>query len=160
MLLSPQSSFNRSEYTIDYRSEASHITDASSAVIVPDLPDTWQANKAVFAPSSPEKTPTWNVGFITPKHDYLALVQGFEASDAWLHYTLNTHQLHGTRTIASLEWQYSDNRALGKETGNFSYALSTQTANGFIVLHGTASDDEFTTLAHAVAENLTTNEHQ
>ena len=56
-------------------------------------------------------------------------------------------------TIGDRVWQVFDRRDV-QDPGNFAYILTTVSGESTIVLHGTAVDAEFETLAAAVGAEL------
>lgn len=125
--------------------------DTGEAVVVPRLPDGWTANAATFETRS--GVPTWYLGLITPETQFIALEQGFDANPTWLDATLSGVAATDSATIAGLEWTLYDNRT-ADDPGNYAFSMSTQAEGTTIVLHGTASDDEFRLLAESIGAEI------
>ena len=141
--------------TVDYRQVGA---DAQSAVAetlaVPDLPAGWEANRAELVASPADGVTRWEVGFLTPAGEFIALVQGIDANSSWLAAQTQNERPTGDATLGGLTWDVYDRRD-APDPGNYEYVLSTLEGSSTIVLHGTATDAEFETLAVAVAEALT-----
>ena len=60
---------------------------------------------------------------------------------------------NGTTTIGGLDWLVYDQRD-ADDPGNYAYSLTTTVDRSSYVLHGTADDTEFETLATALAEQI------
>jgi hypothetical protein len=80
-------------------------------------------------------------------------VQGVDANDSWLAAEVANERAEGTARIGGITWDRYDRRE-NDDPGNLEYALATTVDASTVVLGGTASDDEFETLAAAVAESL------
>lgn len=131
--------------TIDYRTVGSQaVAPDGKAIIVPALPDDWSANAAQLR--TVDQVPTWYIGFITPRGQYIGFEQGFDANETWLaaHYA-DVSTDPETIDVDGREWV----QVLGTEDpGNFATVWSTDIdGNDAIVLYGTASVEEFTILA-------------
>jgi len=120
---------------------------AGLPLLVPALPEGWSANAARFGTVS--EVPTWYVGYVTPETEFIAVNQGIDANATWLADTVDGLESTGTTVLDGTEWLLYDNRT-DRDAGNHAYAMSTQVGESTIVLHGTASDVEFQTLAIAV----------
>ena len=131
---------------VDYRSIAG---ETGEDVIAPTLPDGWSANDARLETEG--GVLTWSIGFVTPTTQYIGFDQGLDANETWLAAAVDGARPTGTTTIGGLEWTVYDRRDQA-DTGNFSYMLSAESGDDLLVLHGTAADPEFETLASAVAE--------
>ncbi len=127
-------------------------SEAPSGIVDPTLPDGWTANRAEY--EDIEDTMTWAVGFISPAQGFVALKQGFlPVSDEWAATQLATaggDATAGSVEIGGLRWTTLDRRA-ARDPGNYAYIMTTELDGSTIVLHGTATDEDFHTLAEAVA---------
>lgn len=140
--------------TVDYEqigTEAQRGVDEPLAV--PDLPDGWTANRAEFIGTASDGVARWEIGFLTPEGQYIALVQGIEANPSWLADQVRAASPGGTERIGGLAWESYDRRDVD-DPGNLAYALVASAGASTIVLGGTASDAEFAVLAAAVGEDL------
>lgn len=141
--------------TVDYRQVGADAQSAVAATLaVPDLPEGWEANRAQLVASPADGVPRWEVGFLTPAGEFIALVQGIDANSSWLAAQTQNERPTGDATLGGLTWDVYDRRD-APDPGNYEYVLSTLEGSSTIVLHGTATDAEFETLAVAVAEALT-----
>lgn len=118
---------------------------------VPDLSDSWSANRAELVADPADGVTRWEIGFLTPGGEYIGLVQGLDANESWLADQVRSARPDGTERIGGFTWQAYDRRDVA-DPGNLEYALVTTTDGSTIVLGGTASDEEFAALAAAVAE--------
>ncbi len=130
---------------IDYRTVASQAQGGiDTALAAPDLPDGWVANAAELRTRA--SVAAWYIGFITPKEQFIALNQGFDANDTWVDGLLESNAPTGSTSIGGVSWTVYDHRD-AKEPGNLAYALVTTIGASTYVLHGTADDAEFAELA-------------
>lgn len=140
---------------VDFGAVASNAQSSSSEPLaVPQLGEGWSANRAEFVTGA-DGVAAWNVGFLTPKKQYIALTQGIDANPSWVASQLEAAPIAGSATIAGAEWRIYDNRD-SDDPGNVAYGLVTVIGGSTIVLSGTADDSEFEELATAIATNLET----
>lgn len=138
---------------VDYMAIAEQAQpDAADALIAPALPPGWTANRASLE-SAPGGTLNWYVGFLTPEREFIALEQGLGLSEAWLPALVGSAEPSGSVQIAGIEWQVYDRRE-SSDTGNFAYSLYAEENESQFLLHGSAGDAEFQTLASAVAAEI------
>ncbi len=126
-------------------------SSAGVPLVVPVLPEGWNANAARFGVVS--EVPTWYVGYVTPDTQFIAVNQGIDANATWLAETLDDVPSTGTADLDGTRWMLYENRG-GRDSGNHAYAMSTEIGGSTIVLHGTASDAEFQAVALAVMAEL------
>lgn len=143
------------DWQVDYRAVG---TEAASSVpgtlITPNLPDTWQANRAELTRIGGHAA--WVVNFITPSQEYITYEQIFDEDDTGLARLYGANRsLTNQRDIGpGYLWSEYDNRA-GADSGQpATYALATFGLNDLFVLDGKGSTDEFDTLARAVVEQI------
>ena len=120
-------------------------------VVAPVVPPSWISNRAELAGSG--GVAEWTIGFITADDTFIGVVQGFDANPTWLRNTLRDAGDGEQIEIAGVSWQRFDRRGVDG-VGLRQYALVTETDGSTIVLYGTATDDDFTLLATAVAADL------
>ena len=119
---------------VDYATVASQAqAETSEPLLSPVLPPGWTANDARF--QTTQQVPTWYIGFITPGEQYIGLDQA---------------QQTGTGTIDGIEWAVFDKRG-SDDPGNYAYSIATTRGDSTVLLHGTASDEEFELLATTIA---------
>jgi hypothetical protein len=137
---------------IDYATLAAEAqAGIAEPLIVPALPDTWSANSARVEVRS--KVTTWYVGFITPGAEFIAFNQGIDANPSWTSTVLGDAQQTSTETIDGIEWAVYDRRD-SENPGNFAYSLATDLEGSSIVIHGTASPEEFDLMAASIAAEV------
>lgn len=136
---------------------AANARDAQSEfdvpLVAPSLPDGWTANRAAPGAVGTDGIPTWQIGFLTPSEQYIGLVQGVDANDTWV--SQQTAQAEATDRIliGDTTWSAYDRRSVD-DPGNLAYILVATFDRSTVVLGGTATDEEFATLAEAVATEL------
>lgn len=149
---------------IDWRAEAAAVQSSAPALVLsPTLPDGWTANRA--ASVEVDDTETWIIGFLTPAGSYIALEQGFDATGAWMRTAAavddDDEVLEApVSTIGGRDWSVLDRRADADAPGNHPLVIATTAGIATVVLHGTASDAEFATLAEAISGQLTELENE
>ena len=125
------------------------------AVSDPTLPDGWTANAAEIRYDK-YKTAYWYIGFITPKGEFLALEQRVAADDRWLadHLSVDDLSVPTTKTTGTLDWGvYSISP--DDDPGNYATVWESSSLGQFD-LYGSATDNDFATLAAAVAKDAET----
>lgn len=134
---------------IDYATVATQAqAKTAEPLLSPVLPPGWSANDARFQTN--RQVPTWYIGFLTPGEQYIGLDQGIAANATWQAALLDSAKQTGTVTLEGIEWAVYDQRR-ASDPGNFAYSLATTHGESTVLLHGTASDDEFALLATAIA---------
>ena len=135
--------------SIDYASVASQAqAGTDEPLLSPVLPAGWSANDARY--QTTEQVPTWYIGFLTPREQYIGLDQGIGANPTWQASLLDDARETGSVTIEGVEWTVFDQRD-ASDPGNFAYSLATTHGDSTVLLHGTAVDDEFALLAASIA---------
>jgi hypothetical protein len=121
---------------------------------VPELPEGWRANAAELRTSTVDGVTAWYVGYLTPSDEYIGMYQGLEANPTWVAGLLERTLASGTTTIDGVEWTVYDNRDSGDDVGNARYGLTTEAGGSTFVLLGTATPEEFLTLATALVPTI------
>lgn len=136
---------------VDYSAAAE---DAQGGVdeplVAPPLPKGWQANRADLGTGADGVT-VWRLGLLTPAGGFIGVKQGIDANPSWLAAQVEGTDETGAVSIDGIDWTI---RA-GDPEGNLARAMSAVDAASTLVLYGTATDDEFTVLAEAIAEERT-----
>jgi hypothetical protein len=134
---------------LDYTAVAADAqVETSEPLIAPALPPGWSANAARFAVVA--EVPTWYIGLVTPTTQFIALNQGIGANPTWVAAVLDDARETGSTTVDGIRWIVYDQRDTG-DPGNFAYVMATTIGGSTVLLHGTASTDEFELLAAAIA---------
>jgi hypothetical protein len=140
--------------TVDYRqSGADAQASVEEPLAVPDLPADWTANRAELVTAPSDGVARWEVGFLTPGGEYIALTQGIDANPSWLADQVRSARASATESYGGLTWDVYDRRDVS-DAGNVEYALVTTSGASTVVLAGTAAEQEFAVLATAVAKEL------
>lgn len=138
---------------IDYRTAATQAQSTVSEKLAdPDLPKSWSSNDAELKTDS-SKTVVWYIGLITPKQQFIAVEQGVHTGDTWFGSLLGKAQPTGHVTIDGVRWTVYDQRKTDN-SGNFGYSLAATIDGSNLVLHGSANNSEFATVATAVTQDL------
>lgn len=138
---------------IDYVSIAGQVQpDYDTAIARPVLPEEWRANAARIETGA-DGVAEWYIGFVTPSGQFAAITQGIEANPTWLASTLRNGLATGTTTVSGTSWDVYDRRG-ADDVGNLEYAMATVIDTSTLVLFGTASADEFDTLAAAALASI------
>lgn len=118
---------------------------------VPELPEGWRSNDASLRQSEADGVTAWYAGYLTPSDEYAGMYQGLGANPTWTADLLANTVASGVVTIDGVEWTVYDNRESDADVGNARYGLVTEAGESTFVLLGTASPEEFDTLARAIA---------
>jgi hypothetical protein len=133
-------------WQVDYVAAAQAAqANVSSAIVVPVLDATWQANAAEVRTSADDIT-EWRIGFITPMQGYIGFEQAFGAGSSWLSTRMEKTTPVSTVVIDGITWDVYDNGP----AGNNSSALATKIGDTTYLLRGDADTSEFALLASAV----------
>lgn len=146
---------------VDYHSAAAHAQEARDEVILdPVLPEGWTSNSATLSVVDEPSISDWYIGLLTPDEQFIGIRQGFDANATWQAQQLEGALADTTVTIDDVTWTVYDNRdAQGPDDpGNIEYALATEAGTSTILIYGTATVDDFHTVAEAVADQVVANE--
>ena len=126
---------------------------ADVAGFTPAAPDTggaFRPNYARWEAGTGSGVPTWEVGFLTPKDSFIALVQTTKANPTWLLQQTRNAPVTGSRNAGGQEWELRD-------TGKGEKSLVLDYRGTTVILSGAAELDEFATLADAVVKSIDSN---
>ncbi|SEI72599.1 Protein of unknown function [Arthrobacter sp. yr096] len=114
--------------------------------VTPDTGDTFKPNYARWESGTGSGVPTWEIGFLTPKEAFIGLTQTNQANPTWVLQQTGNLPVTGTRNAGGQDWELRDS---GKEKRSMVLEYRGTT----LILSGTASLDEFATLAAAVVKS-------
>ena len=143
-------------WQVDYVAAAQTAqANVTSAIIVPALDTTWQANAAEVRTGA-DGVQEWRIGFVTPTQGYIGFEQAFDATPAWLTARMESTTPVSSVVIDSVTWAVFDNGS----SGNNSYALATTIDGIMYLLRGDADTSEFALLASAVTAAINSGKTQ
>lgn len=155
------------DLTVDWHSIAADAQATTPITLAdPELPATWKANTAAYRTGAADGVDNWFIGFLTPGDEFVGLTQAFvgtdgtdtAASDVWVAKQVKNTLPTGATTIDGVTWTVYDNRESSADVGNARYAMVASTPVSTWLLAGTASTDEFETLARSIASTITAEE--
>lgn len=153
VLIVPRGNQDHTPY-VDFAEVGAQAQGAvDETLFVPQLPEDWNANIAELRTGA-DGILTWYIGLVTPSTEFIALKQALDANPSWLAAELPTLTVTGEVAVDGVTWQVYDNREASKGAGNLQYAVSTVAGASTLVLHGTASDQEFMTLQATLADQI------
>ncbi|QDG64289.1 DUF4245 domain-containing protein [Pseudarthrobacter sp. NIBRBAC000502771] len=148
VLMNPQPKSEGYRPDIDVASVARNAADvAGFTPVAPDTGNAFRVNYARWEAGTGSGVPTWEVGYVTPKTSFIALVQTTQANPTWLLQQTKNAPVTGSRNAGGREWELRDT-GKGEKSMVLNYRGST------VVLSGAAQLDEFATLAAAVVGSL------
>jgi len=139
--------------TVDFRAIGADARSVDDRFVVPDLPESWSANRSEFIGGGSDGVVRWETGLLTPDGEFITMVEGIDANESWIAAQVADGRTDADIRIAGQDWAVYDRRD-ADDPGNHEYALVTTAGDLTVVLYGTASDDEFEVLAAAIAEEL------
>lgn len=143
---------------VDYHAVAADAQKSLEAPLAdPELPGSWSANRAET--DTEGGVSSWNIGLITPSDQFIGIIQGFDANETWLSDQLRKSAASSTVTVDGVEWTVYDNRERD-DVGNVEYALTTEAGTSTFIVFGTATDEEFLTVASALTDQVTANSNE
>jgi hypothetical protein len=155
VLVVPRGNPTSSTPPVDYAAVAQQAQGSEpDRLLVPQLPSTWKSNSAELRTKTADNVDAWYIGLLTPRGQYIGVVQGFGANDSWVADQVNRTRIGGTRVIDGVTWDVYDNRSAGSDAGNVAYGLATTAGASTVVVFGTADDGEFTTVASSLTAQL------
>lgn len=118
--------------------------------VAADTGDTFHANYARWESGAGTGVPAWEVGYLTPKESFIALVQTRQANPTWILQQTKSAPVTGTRNAGGRDWELRD-------TGKGEKSMVLADRGTTVILSGSATLDEFSTLAAAVVKSLESN---
>jgi hypothetical protein len=118
--------------------------------VTPQTGDTFRPNYARWESGSGSGVATWEVGYLTPKESFIALVQTRQSNPTWLQQQTKGAPVTGTRNAGGHDWQLRD-------TGKGERSMVLDYRGTTVVLSGPAKLEEFSSLAEAVVKSLDSN---
>ncbi|RUQ99202.1 DUF4245 family protein [Labedella endophytica] len=148
---------------VDWRAVTQEAQQTREETLVdPELPAGWTSNYAEIRSTGTGGVTSWNLGFVTPSDDaanseFVGVTQGFDADPTWLAVQLNRSAASSVVTIGGLEWTVYDNREDTDGVGNVHYALATEAGSSTVAVFGTATMEDITLVAEAIAPQVADN---
>lgn len=147
----PRGNFNAADHSQDVPALAAAAQDsAGMALIAPELPNTWRANRAELRHSAADKVTFWYAGYVTPSDNYAAFAQAKNANATWVAGQLENQTATGTERIAGVDWTVYDHSDRGKDGTNVSFGLEAVIGETTVLVFGTDTPDTIRELATAV----------
>ena len=109
----------------------------------PQLPAGYSANYARWESGSSDGVSHWDVGYVTPKQQFVSIVQTAQANPTWVTQQVKQAPKTGTRSAGGVEWTLYDKPGVEK-----SYVGTV--GGTTVVVSGSAGFDEFDAVASAV----------
>ncbi|WP_136609446.1 DUF4245 domain-containing protein [Sinomonas albida] len=109
----------------------------------PQLPAGYSANYARWETGASDGISHWDVGWVTPKQQFVSIVQTASANPTWISQEVKQAPKTGTRMAGGVEWTLYDKPGVEK-----SYVGTV--AGTTVVVSGSAAFDEFDVVASAV----------
>ncbi|WFP17381.1 DUF4245 domain-containing protein [Citricoccus muralis] len=137
--------------------EASSVADFTA--LAPEIPEDWYASYARWNGSPSDGVPNWQVGYVTPDEEFVGFVQSSDANSTWV-----GQQVHGAAESGLIELSGHDFSVHRADNGHTYLVteLAHEEAAGSeasdidsvtLVVSGSGSDEQITTLTKAVLEN-------
>jgi hypothetical protein len=150
--LNPASKSEVYERNIDVPGTASQAAaTAGYEPLAIELPEPWRANYARWNTGGTGAVPSWEVGYLTPKGQHIALTQTDKANPTWIAQTTDNAPITSDRQAGGQSWELRDR-------GEDRKHLVLEQDGFTVILSGGADLDEFDTLGAAVVEELSRNE--
>jgi len=132
---------------IDVAATARNAADVAGFTPAPPGAAGFRANYARWEAGAASGVPTWEVGFLTPKESFIALVQTSKANPTWLLQQTRNAPVTGSRNAGGQEWELRD-------TGKGEKSMVLDYRGTTVILSGAAQLDEFGELADAVVKSM------
>ncbi|EMY36180.1 hypothetical protein D477_000435 [Arthrobacter crystallopoietes BAB-32] len=148
--LNPSSKSEVYERNINVAGVAQQAEGAAGYLpVAAELPEPWKANYARWNSGGSAKVPAWEVGYLTPNGQHIALVQTDQANPTWTAQQTENAPVTSDRQAGGETWELRD-RGEGKKH------LVLDKDGYTIILSGRGELDEFDTVAAAVVKALDT----
>ncbi|MBO9578258.1 MAG: DUF4245 domain-containing protein [Microbacteriaceae bacterium] len=135
---------------VDWHAAAAESNDPR--LIAPDLPDGWTANYAELEGEG--DVAAWRIGFLSPTNGFVGMSLALESTEDWIELQHDEAEATGSETIGGLRWETIDRRT-EEHVGNRAFIMIATLDGGdprAVALYGTASDEDFRTVAASVGQ--------
>lgn len=121
-------------------------------VLDPQLPEGWTANYARVA--TQDGVLVWEIGFLSPSEGYVGLRQMIAVEpEARITLPDAIGEATGVVRVDGRDWTEFDRRAIDP-TGNYALSLLSETPSSVVLLHGSATDADFSLVAAAIGAEV------
>jgi len=133
---------------------ASSQMSAPGTLLVPELDETWQGNRADIRDSG--GVIEWTVGLIGSGDEFVQIIQGFDAGPAWVSSQVRGRGPDGETSLGvgekQVTWTVFDRSGVANP-GNRVWSVAAETQSGWVVVTGLTQASVF-----LVASDLSTNQ--
>lgn len=138
---------------VDYVQIAQEAESAlGQTVVAPIIPTDWWANAARV--DNDLEVQSWYVGFVTADNQYIGLSQSFDSNPSWLALKLQGNWQEGELLAGGETWEIWPTLKPSNPPGTKEYALVRKDETSVVVIYGTASQEDFLTLAESITAEL------
>ncbi|MDQ4503685.1 DUF4245 domain-containing protein [Sinomonas sp. ASV322] len=131
--------------TVDVSAVASDAKGvAGFSPAAPALPADYSANYARWEGGAADGVAHWDVGWVTPKQQFVSIVQTASANPTWIAQQVKQAPKTGTRSVGGVEWTLYDKPGVEK---SYVAAIGATT----VIVSGSADFAEFDAVASAIA---------
>lgn len=121
-------------------------------ILDPQLPEGWTANYA--RTSTADGVIVWEIGFLSPSEGYVGLSQLLpETPEARPVLPDEIGEATGTVRVDGREWTTYDRRAIDP-IGNYAFSMTTELPSSVVLLHGSASEADFSLVATTIGAEV------
>ena len=127
-------------------------------VLTPKVPDSWWSNAARL--ENDLGVQSWYIGFVTADNQFIGLTHGFEVNPSWTALNLQGNWLEEETVVAGKTWEIWPTLTPSNPPGTKEYAMLHSFGASAVVIYGTASEEDFVTLAELLSleiEDIATN---
>lgn len=144
---------------VDYRELAAEAaSQAPGELLVPVFPVDWYSNSARFRTSAQDGVANWYVGFVGPKNEYLAMIQGFEVNQTWIQFQLESNKPTGSVEIDGLVWEIHESVKENNPPKSKDYLMLHRYGKNAVLIFGIATDAQFREFASQLGSLITESE--
>jgi hypothetical protein len=111
--------------------------------VVPALPEGYSPNYARWSGAGADGVSHWDIGYLTPKQQFVSVVQTATANPTWTNEQVKRAPVTGTRSVAGVDWTLYDKPGTEK-------SLVGTVGTTTVVLSGSADFAELDAVASAV----------
>ena len=142
--------------TVDYQQIGEDAqADSDAALAVPELPDGWYANSAVWSSGGDDGTDEWYLSVMTDTGNQISLRQAVDPAETWIYATMENRDAESQTTIDGTTWEvYGQSPSQTGITYGLATTVDSEGVPTALALYGNGSTAEFSTLAAAAIESL------
>jgi hypothetical protein len=157
ILAVPRDDSNRVQ-AVDYQEVASQAaSEAPGTLLVPTLPVDWYSNAARYRSSAQDGVASWYAGFVGPKSEFIAMIQGFDVNQTWIQIQLEANKPSGKITLGERSWTIYESTDKNTPANSKDFLMLLEYGTNAVLVYGVAQKQQLEDFATQLSLLIETN---